>query len=478
MQIQIRLIQAIKLLTASITTPATRAQASAHAHAALKYAIENNASPPLAARCAFYIAHAIYDPKDDNTTQNAVNWFQRATDAAEGDYPEGQWAQEWLNRYESLNMNSRPGSSSSWISRASESVWNAVFRRNSGPEDPDSAPALPLKPRPAPLWRLDENTRQANYKRAKGFQRIPSYSTWNSGETPSPTSAKEAGLTAPNSAKEASPIAPTSTKEASPTTPIHDYYDTYGVKWSPNHLYGKGKVINGQEFELVFSPEPFSPDRVRPIPEVEFLVEISAEQEERLHIHEAYFNGQVSPSALSWRARRQYLRKKGGGPSWYELMTNTEKYLPQKGKVLRVVNASPSASSGDGGGRSSTGKSGPASPAFSWEKGASARWEANGNLSLSMFPPPDADGNQGPPVQQVYVPYRPPPVEPASATGLDVQRTLEDGAAQVEEGQSPGFGPVRSDSGIGGGDGEVMDADEGGWFDGVGGDLTAEERAE
>lgn len=340
MQIQIRLIQAIKLLTASVTTPATRAQASAHAHAALKYAIENNASPPLAARCAFYIAHAIYDPKDDNTTQNAVNWFQRATDAAEGDYPEGQWAQEWLNRYESLNMDSRPGSSSSWISRASESVWNAVFRRNSGPEDPDSAPALPLKPRPAPLWRLGENTRQANYNQAKGFQRIPSYSTWNSGETPSPTSAKEAGLTAPNSVKEASPIAPTSTKEGSPTTPVHDYYDTYGVKWSPNHLYGKGKVINGQEFELVFSPEPFSPDRVRPIPEVEFPVEISAEQEERLRLHEAYFNGQVSPSALSWRARRNHLRKRGGGPTWYELMTNTEKYLPQKGKVLRVVNAS------------------------------------------------------------------------------------------------------------------------------------------
>ena len=147
---------------------------------------------------------------------------------------------------------------------------------------------------------------------------------------------------------------------------------------------------------------------------------------------------------------------------------------PQTGKVLRVVNVSPSASSGDG--RSS--KSGPASPAFSWEKGASLRWEADGNLSLSMFPPPDGEGNQGPPVQQVYVPYRPPPVEPASATGLDVQRTLEDVAAQNDEGQSPGFGPVRSDSGIGGGDGEVMEAEEAGWFDGVGGELTAEERAE
>ena len=237
MQIQIRLIPAIKLLTAPVTTRETRAQAKAQAQVALDFANANKTSLPLQARCSFYIAHATYDPQDPTTTQDAVNWFQRATEASEADYPEGQWAQEWLNRYESLNMGSRPSSSSSWISTLSNNVWNAVFRKNSSAEDSTSAPEL--KPPPAPFWRLLSNENMSVPKETrKNYSRIPSFSTMYSGETARSNSAKVASPTSPNSG----------------TSSVSQ--DHHNLKRSPKCPPGKA----GKSFELVNSPEPIYED--------------------------------------------------------------------------------------------------------------------------------------------------------------------------------------------------------------------------
>jgi hypothetical protein len=465
MQIQIRLIPVIKLLTASVTTPATRAQANARAHAALKHAIDNNASPPLAARCAFYIAHTTYDPTDKTTTQNAVNWFHRAREAAEHDYPEGQWAQEWLNRYESLNMVSRPSTSSSWLSTVSNNLWNTVFRKNSNPEDMGPALAPPLKPRPAPLWQ-DENARVANHNRAKGLERIPSFTTWNSGETPSPTSAEEEEASAkpPSAAKDARSATPSFNTQTSSSSPALSAgtKDYHGLQWSPGHLYGKGAIVPGQgEFQLVFSPANFSPDRVRPDPEVELPVEISEDRQRANALMAAVYAGDASPSALSFRSRRLRNHNRQAGPSWDEILDNLDYYLPPGGKVLRIVNRT----SNDGESSSPDGTmTNPIDPTGAVITGhLPFSFDAGGSLSLSMFPPPDPGASRSQD-QFVYLPYRPPP---SAGEGEGELVRAQVVYLQYRPPQPPAAA-----------EGELHEVpEEGGWFDGVAGELTEEERA-
>jgi hypothetical protein len=400
MQIQIRLIPVIKLLTAAVTTPSTRARALEQAHAAFQYAKDRNASPPLLARCSFYIAHATYDSKDSRTTQEAVTWFQRAVEADEADYPEGQWAQQWLNRYESINLDSRPSTGSSWLANISNNMWNAVFRSNGTSEDPGPQPAL--KPRPGLLWRLysNENTRPAK----AGFGRVPSFTTWNSGEiapqagegssqagetplqageTPSPSSVKEASPIAPTSAKEAGPTAPSSAKEISPTILSYAKYpsptffgyakepspgtpsnatrsgtqDFYGLKWSPGHPFGKGKVLHGRDFELVFSPDMISP--IQAIPEEEHEhgegeqlqgegeqlqgegEQLQREEEQPQHIPANVHGGLTDAPRRepSFRTKRMWGRPEGS-PSWQTILENLDFYVPPehgRGK-LRIMN--------------------------------------------------------------------------------------------------------------------------------------------
>ena len=496
MQIQIRLIPAVKLLTAQVTTPVTRAQAKAQAHAALNYAIENNASPPLAARCTFYIAHATYIPADDTTTQDAVNWFERATEAAEADYPEGQWAQEWLNRYESLNMDSRPSTSSSWIASISNNVWNKVFSRNSSLEESDPAPAL--KPRPGFFGRLYSNDKTRPSK--LGFGRIPSFTTWNSGDSQSPGSAKEASPIAPSSAKEAIPKTPSFSRAISKTR------DYYGLQWSPGHPYGKGKILGDQEFELVLSPESDLSPIPWPIPE-----EISEEEQQRMQRQADVHAGLIDPSALSFRSRQLFGRDQGQ-PRWRTILHNLDYYVPPV-KQLRVVNQTASLSSTKSSpnsptaGRTTTTKPSSKHSAFSW---------APGNLSLSLFPPPQSDKvSQHSRAQSVSLPYSPGPVATIApvrtrsyaasegakssegsfprknkkrlsishaiirATGLDVQRTRDE-AARMEEGESPAFGPRREEAGlyrrfVGRSDSGVG---IGGGGEGVVGDMMMEEEGE
>ena len=348
MRIQIRLILVIKLLTASVTTPETRARALALAHEALQYAQDNNAPPALQARCSFYIAHATYDQKDSRHTQDAVVWFQRAVEADEGEYPEGQWAQEWLNRYESLNMESRPNTGSSWIANISNNVWSAVSGANAPSEESD--PQAALKPRPGFFKRLysNENTRSAknNYP---GFRRIPSYTTWNSGEAASqtgegasPGSIKEASPIVLRYAKVPSPTTPSPAKEAaSPQTPSSGAstrtQDYYGVKWSPGHPFGKGKILGGREFDLLQSPEMMSPFQV--IPE-EAYQEERHEEEQPQHLPANVHGGLVDAPKreLSFRAKRMMKHAEVRYPGWQTILENLDHFLPPVKGKLRIMN--------------------------------------------------------------------------------------------------------------------------------------------
>jgi hypothetical protein len=385
MQIQIRLIPVIKLLTAAVTTPSTRARALELAHAAFQYAKDHNASSALLARCSFYTAHATYDSKDNRTTQDAVTWFQRAVEADEGEYPEGQWAQQWLNRYESVNMDSRPSTGNSWIATISNNVWNSVFRAKSSSEDQDSQPAL--KPRPGFLWRLysNENTRPAK----SGFGRVPSFTTWNSGETASQAgegSSQAGEALPPSSAREASPIAPSPAKEASPTILSYAKYpsptffgyakesipgtpssatssgtqDHYGLKWSPGHPFGKGKVLYGRDFELVFSPDMISP--IQAIPEEEHehgedeqlrrVEEQIWQEEERLQHLPANVHGSLTDAPqreISFRTKRMQGRPEGS-PSWQTILENLDFFVPPEHRrgTLRITNQTVSSPSSKG----------------------------------------------------------------------------------------------------------------------------------
>jgi hypothetical protein len=549
MQIQIRLIPVIKLLTAAVTTPSTRARALEQAHAAFQYAKDRNASPPLLARCSFYIAHATYDSKDSRTTQEAVTWFQRAVEADEADYPEGQWAQQWLNRYESINLDSRPSTGSSWLANISNNMWNAVFRSNGTSEDPGPQPAL--KPRPGLLWRLysNENTRPAK----AGFGRVPSFTTWNSGEiapqagegssqagenplqageTPSPSSVKEASPIAPTSAKEAGPTAPSSAKEISPTILSYAKYpsptffgyakepspgtpssatrsgtqDFYGLKWSPGHPFGKGKVLHGRDFELVFSPDMISP--IQAIPEEEHEhgegeqlqregEQLQREEEQPQHIPANVHGGLTDAPRRepSFRTKRMWGRPEGS-PSWQTILENLDFYVPpehRRGK-LRIMNQwvdYPSKSSPDSldfhlqpvehlrvVNRTSTpSTSGPSSPR-TLQSSISAISSAPSSIPPPL-PSPQSTNRQHSRSQSVSVPNTHVPTSPLStapvktyaaseggsssevlsarnkkrgsfshaiirATGLDVPRA-KDEAARMEEGESPTFGPRKEE---------------------------------
>jgi hypothetical protein len=211
MRIQIRLVPVIHLLTAADSTHADRLRARKLAHEALDYAKQCGTSLPLVARCSFYLAHTYYDQQDSRYTETAVNWFQRATDASEAGYPEGQWAQEWLNRYESVNMaaDSRPltAGSASWPAGTVNSVWNRLTRSQSNSSSPISPAA-----------------------RVPRGERVPSFST-----TSSSSSSSSATAASSSSA---------------------DTRDHHSLEWFPNSTWGKRETLPGQRFELVQSPEP------------------------------------------------------------------------------------------------------------------------------------------------------------------------------------------------------------------------------
>jgi hypothetical protein len=224
-RILIRLLPVVQLLTGSDLTPAQRLQAQELAHAVLHYANECNASHPLVARCSFYIAHTHYDHDDHTTTQTAINWFERATEASEAGYPEGQWAQEWLNRYESVNMaaESRPGTASSWVSSKLGGVWNVLSWSKSSaastsPKSPSAAKSRPT----SSLWRMHsgDGTRATPQRRTMG-ERIPSFSTANTTSI-SPSSRPNSGTREQYSPWDKSDTSPNRRFDFQSTEPIHE----------------------------------------------------------------------------------------------------------------------------------------------------------------------------------------------------------------------------------------------------------------
>jgi hypothetical protein len=225
MRIQIRLLPVIQLLTGSDLTPAQRRRAQELAHAALHYANECNASHPLVARCSFYIAHTHYDRDDHTTTQTAVNWFERATEASEAGYPEGQWAQEWLNRYESVNMaaDSRPGTASSWVSGKLGGVWNMLsWSKSSAASTSPKSPSAPKSRPTSSLWRMysGDPARPAPQRRTMG-ERIPSFSTANTTSI-SPNSRPNSGTREHYSPWDKSEASPSRRFDFQSTEPINE----------------------------------------------------------------------------------------------------------------------------------------------------------------------------------------------------------------------------------------------------------------
>ena len=448
MQVGIRLVPVIKVLTVPVLTKSARAHARRLAHAALDHANSNQTSLPVAARCSYYIALATYDPTDPKTTQDAVNWFQRATEATEAGWNEGRWAQEWLNRYESMSMESRPSSSSSWISSISKSVWNMVSRSKGEPESSNSSPAL--KPRPA------------GPGKERTYGRIPSFSTMRTGESTTADFVEEASPTSPDSG-------------TSSGTQDHD-----GLKWSPGHLYGKGEILHGRKFELFVSPEP--------------IYEAEHEEEQPIQADiKPLSPGPVNPMP---RMQRKHDNR---GPGWNTILASLEYYLPpaspavRKYRITNMTGSPPSSSNSSS--TSPTATTNNNNPALSYTftpptlyphkespqatTGTTTTTAPNKrhpsrsqSISLNNTPPPfsptTATAPSNPPPGLQPSTHNPAQSEDAAGTDnlllpnasrnkkrlsishailratTDLERTRDE-AARMEEGESPVFGPGREE---------------------------------
>lgn len=404
-RMNIKLLPAVQILTASDLTPSDRLRARNSAQAALEYANECDASLALAARCCFYIAHSYYDREDKSTLPDAVAWFERATEASGGDYSEGQWAQEWLNHYASVKIDadSRPGTAGSWFSsgnRVLSGVWNMITRSNSN--EPPSAPVSPSapKPRPNPLWRMYSNGS------ANSVERKPSANN-------APTS----------------PISATSS----------DTQEFHGLKWSRNAPYGKGEILNKQQFELVKSPEPFNP-----------ITEEDEDGDEEKPIPANVFGGLVDAAALKPAKGAYALSRYRPSRPWPDEDLVVPEWMQEK--KYHIVNAS-SPSESPGASISLSDPTNQQSPTTS-----------------SYFPPASnihsraqsvAVGSPNSPLSNAHRDYAQPEPENVAprnkkrnslslfirATGLDVHRKRDE-AAQMEEGESPAFAPKKEEEGL------------------------------
>lgn len=409
-KIQIRLLPVVRLLTTSDLTSATRSQARDLAHAALDYAKECNASQSLAARCAFYIAHTYYDRDDNTTLLEAVTWFERATEASEADYPEGQWAHEWLNRYQSVNIaaDSRPSTANSWFaSRIIEGVWGIL--KGSKSNVTGSAPVSPSAPKPRPnsLRHLytDGSNLSVAQKRAPG-ERIPSFS---SGDITS-----------------ASPDSGTSSGTQ----------DFHGLKWSPRSLWGKGEVVKGQRFERVQSPEPIHE------------VDEDQDEDEEQHIPANVLGGLVEVDALSPAMQRSRYRPPR---VWRDSELIVPDYMMTRTWHIRNATSppdSPSASSPLA--EPETKKPSPVTSNPSYFAPAS---RPHARAQSLAYPPSqrvisDSDHAQSERTQSLPARKRNSlSIAIARATGLDIYRE-KDEAARMEEGESPRFAPKKEEGGL------------------------------
>lgn len=282
LKIQIRLLPALLLLKGSSPPQEARLEARTIAQAALDFARDNDAGDALVGRCCFYIGYTYHDPKAAAPSRIAINWFQRATLATEAGYPEGQRAQECLNRYQSFAPDSRPNSSGNWLANRVSGVWNSIW----GDKSSDADPAAVSKPRPEPL-----KTDGVAMPSAAGGERIPSF---DSADSASPSS-------------------------ASTTTRDH-----YGLKWSPNHPYGKG-------IGPFLSPEPI------------YEASEGEEEEEEQYIPANVLGGLVEAGNLSLamqRSPRRPVMARRSSPRSYIPNNTTNSDEPPTRKVLYVTNPS------------------------------------------------------------------------------------------------------------------------------------------
>ncbi|KAM0721589.1 hypothetical protein Q7P37_002514 [Cladosporium fusiforme] len=411
-KVQIRLLPVIPLLKGPNPVLKARLEARAIAHAALNFARDNNGSDALMGRCCFYIGRSYHDPERVTPSRDAIQWFQRATQATEAGYAEGQMAQECLNHYQSLSTNSRPSSSGSWLADRVNGVWNSILGRKS-----DDAPSIPSKPRPAPL-----RANALQRPRPQAGQRIPSFST---AETISPSSAGT------------------------------DTRDHHGLKWSPNHLYGKGEILPQKRMELVESPEP-----IEEKPE--------NEEEEEQHIPANVLGGLVEAGALSPAMRRSPIRpfaNRRGHPRKQTPTTSITSDNPPARRLLYVTNPStPSTELEFLSPHSQTAPKGDEDTTPSPSKKLSSYFPSA--ASRKHFRAQSAVTFASPPVQLAVPPsysHSEPSGSPTSsrmpsrrgrnslsliikATGFDGYRKRDE-AAQMEEGNSP-FHPREEEGGI------------------------------
>lgn len=412
-KVKLRLIPVIKLLTTSDITPAVRSQAQDLAHSALRFAKEENASDALMARCSFYIAHTHYDREDRNTVQDVVNWFERAAAASEAGYPEGQWAQEWLNRYHSLTMedDSRPSTAGSWMSSIGSAVWNAVWSMKSSAV-PTSALGSPTsaQQRPETMSR-HYSADSAPRKQARG-ERIPSFTT-------------------------ASTTTTASSVRRSSNGSINNR-DHHGAPWSPKSLWGKGEILPGRRFERTHSPEPVNEE------DEEDEDEEDEDEEAHLPVLNDVRGGFVEAGALSPAMKRSSASR----PSI------SHAYIPP-GVEPPLVHRAP---------RNTNFTSPPESPSSPGSSNVNAKIPSRSHYFVS---------NHHSRAQSTALDYpsQPLPFSPQTyavsegavsprnrkrgslslfikATGLDVHRRRDE-AAQMEEGESPAFVPKReSEAGL------------------------------
>ena len=210
--------------------------------------------------------------------------------------------------------------------------------------------------------------------------------------------------------------------------------DFHGLKSSANASYGKGEIINGQQFELVQSPEP-----------IDSIAEEDEEEEEQIPAN--VLGGLVDAAALKpsnplsrYRPRRPWPDSDFGIPD----------YMLEK--KYHVVNASsPSESPGASISLSDTKKQ--QSPTkSSYFVPASNTHSRTQSLAIGSPTSPLATG------QSAYAQSEPDSVSPRTkkrnslslfirATGLDVNRKRDE-AAQMEEGESPAFAPRKEEEGL------------------------------
>lgn len=408
---KLKLLPVVQTLRTSDLTPSDRARARELAQAALEYANDRNASLPLAARCCYYIALTYYDRNDQTTLPDAVAWFGRATEASEADYPEGQWAQEWLNHYASVKIDadSRPGTAGSWFSsgnRVLSGVWNMITRSNSNEPSSSSAavsPSVP-KPRPNPLWRMYSNGSNSGAARKQGSE----------GRDPASPSTDNATISPSSSATQ----------------------EFHGLKWSHNAPYGKGEIIKGQQFEMVQSPE--------------LINSIVEEDEEEKPIPANVLGGLVDASALEPSKPAYPLSRYRPRRPWPDSDFDVPDYMLEK--KYHIVNpASPSESSG-----ASVFLPDPTKQQSPTRTSYFAPASNSHSRAQSV-----AVSSATSPLAQVNMDYSQPGLENVSprnkkrnslslfirATGLDVHRKRDE-AAQMEEGESPAFTPRKEEEGL------------------------------